>query len=514
MVKMGSNNELTGDHAGGVAPEPCTLVIFGGSGDLAHRKLIPAMYNLYLDGVLPENYAIIGTGRKGLSDADFRLSSRAGIVKYSRQVIAEEKWSEFERRLFYISGGIDNPKTYQEIQARAEQIEADLKIPGHRIFYLAIPPTSFALASEGLHRAGLVQPITGSNRFSRVIVEKPIGRDMESARQINTTIGKVFDEDQVFRIDHYLGKETVQNLLVFRFANSIFEPLWNHKHIDHVQITVSEEEGVGTRATYYEEAGALRDMVQNHILQLLCLVAMEPPWSLDPDVVRDARLEVLRSLRPITGNTVNQYTVRAQYSPGMIQGVEVPGYRREDGIGPDSITETFVALKVFIDNWRWAGVPFYIRTGKRMPKRTTEISVQFKDVPPVLFNANPSSPLEPNLLTLLVQPEEGFSLRTISKLPGSKVRIHPVNMDFRYGTAYGAASPEAYERLLLDVMIGDATLFRRRDAVEAAWGWVTEILEGWQKHGTKWLPEYRAGTWGPMEADRLIAADGRRWRVI
>jgi glucose-6-phosphate 1-dehydrogenase len=490
------------------------LVIFGGSGDLARRKLVPAVYNLLLDGVLPSNYAVIGIGRKKMSDPDFRKSLREGIEKFSRQALDEKKYSDFERRLFYLSGEIDNPQTYKDIKTLAEKVESELKLPGHRIFYLAIPPTSISPASEGLKGAGLVQPVNSAKPCSRVIVEKPIGRDLESAKQINSILGKAFDESQVFRIDHYLGKETVQNLLVLRFANGIFEPLWNHKYIDHVQITVSEEEGVGTRASYYEEAGALRDMVQNHILQLLCLVTMEPPWSLDPDVVRNARLEVLRSLRPIRGKSVNEFTVRAQYSSGLIKGVEVPGYRRETGIKPDSTTETYVALKVFIENWRWAGVPFYIRTGKAMKKRETEISVHLKPVPQILFNSNPAFPLEPNILALRIQPEEGFSLRIISKIPGPKVKIHPVNMDFHYGEAYSKESPEAYERLLLDVMAGDPTLFMRRDAVEAAWGWVTDILEGWEKEGSKWLPEYQAGSWGPVEADRLIDGDAQKWRML
>ena len=498
----------------GLLPQPCILVIFGGSGDLARRKLIPAVYNLVLDGALPSNYAILGVGRRKLSDQEFQVSMRQGIEKYSRQALQQDRWADFERRLFYTSSEIDQPNGYKDLKTRIEQIEADLKLPGNRIFYLAIPPSSFITATEGLHQAGLIQPQGISHPFSRVIVEKPIGHDLESAQQINATMAKRFDESQIFRIDHYLGKETVQNLLVLRFSNSIFEPLWNHKYIDHVQITVSEEEGVGTRAAYYEGAGALRDMVQNHILQLLCLVAMEPPWSLDPDVVRNARLEVLRSLRPITDSTVNQYTVRAQYGSGTVEGTELPGYRRESEIQPDSTTETYVMLKVFIDNWRWSGVPFYIRTGKRMSKRASEVAVQFKEIPQILFNADLNAPVAPNVLVFRIQPQEGFSLQITSKLPGAKVQIHPVKMDFQYDNAYGTASPEAYERLLLDVMAGDATLFMRRDAVETAWAWVTEILKGWQKHGSKWLPEYSAGSWGPIEADRLIEGDGRKWRTL
>jgi glucose-6-phosphate 1-dehydrogenase len=449
-----------------------------------------------------------------MSDDEFRAAARQGVEAHSRQALDHAKWAEFERRLFYITGEIDETETYKQIRARAETMERDLGLPGHRVFYLAIPPTSIAPAAQGLQTAGLVRRPESGQPFSRVIVEKPIGRDLSSAREINSVLARAFDESQIFRIDHYLGKETVQNLLVLRFANGMFEPLWNHKYIDHVEITVAEQEGVGSRAAYYEEAGALRDIVQNHILQLLSLVAMEPPWSLDPDVVRNGRLEVLRSLRQINGALVNEYTVRGQYSPGVVSGQEVPGYRREDGVKPDSTVETFVALKVFIDNWRWAGVPFYLRTGKRMPKRVTEIAVQFREIPPVLFNAPPSPPLEPNVLALRIQPEEGFSLHINSKQPGSRVRIEPVAMDFRYGSGYGTASPEAYERLLLDVMAGDATLFMRRDAVEAAWAWVTGILDGWKEQGLKWLPEYAAGTWGPVEADRMVERDGRRWRAL
>jgi glucose-6-phosphate 1-dehydrogenase len=494
-------------------PEPCTVVIFGGSGDLARRKLVPAVYNLLLDSLLPSNYAVLGLGRKTMSDEEFRASCRDGILKYSRQKLDDAKWGAFEGHLAYHAGSIEDPEFYRQMKTRLEALEARHRLPANRIFYLAIPPTQFAAACEGLRQAGMV---TGPNHgpFCRVIVEKPIGRDLDSARQINATIGRVFHESQIFRIDHYLGKETVQNLMVLRFANSIFEPLWNHKYIDHVQITVSEAEGVGTRATYYEETGALRDMVQNHMLQLLCLVAMEPPYSLDPDVVRNARIDVLRCLRPIAGQDVERFTVRAQYSPGKAHGREVPGYRREQGISPDSTTETYVALKAFIEDWRWAGVPFYLRTGKALPKRASEVAVQFKDIPQILFNANPALPQAPNVLTLRIQPEEGMSLRIISKVPGSRAQTHPVEMNFKYGDAFGAPSPEAYERLLLDVMAGDASLFMRRDAVEASWAWITPILEGWKAHGTKWLPEYAAGTWGPVEADKLIQQDGRTWRTL
>ena len=494
--------------------QPCTIVIFGASGDLTRRKLLPALYNLMLDGLLPENFAVLGLGRKDLSDENFRAIARDGIEQFSRQTFQSDKWEIFHKRLFYCAGDIKASAYYDGIRDRLSSIETQFNLPGNRIFYLAIPPDSFAPACEGLHQVGLVSPVDASEVYSRVIVEKPIGHDLASAQTINTAIGNVFDESQIYRIDHYLGKETVQNIMVMRFANSIFEPIWNHKYIDHVQLTVSEAVTLGSRAAYYEGAGALRDMVQNHILQLLCLIAMEPPYSLDPDVVRNARMDVLRGLRPIRGKDVEDMTVRAQYAHGTINDQEVPGYRREDGVQPDSTTETYVALKVFVENWRWAGVPFYVRTGKAMTKRASEIAVQFKDIPQILFNANPTIPQAPNVLKLRIQPEEGLSLRIISKVPGSKANTHPVEMDFKYGDAFDAPSPEAYERLLLDVMTGDTSLFMRRDAVEASWAWVTDILEGWGTHGHKWLPEYQAGTWGPVEADRLIQTDGHHWREV
>jgi len=498
----------------GPTVEPCTLVIFGGSGDLTRRKLLPAIYNLVLDGSLPPNYAVVGIGRKPWSDDEFRTVAREGIEKFSRQSLQEDKWEEFARRLRYFSGAIDDPNMYQGLRSRIEEIETEFNLPGQRVFYLAIPPTSFAPSCQGLQQAGLIYPPELPDRMSRVIVEKPIGHDLESAKVINATIGEVFDESQIYRIDHYLGKETVQNIMVLRFANSIFEPIWNAKYIDHIQITVSEAEGLGTRASYYEEAGALRDMVQNHILQLLCLIAMEPPYSLDPDVVRNARMEVLRCLHPIRGKDVEQYTVRAQYSHGTANDQEVPGYRREEGVKPDSTTETFVALKLFVENWRWSGVPFYLRTGKALPGRASEIAVQFKDIPEILFNTTSEARQAPNVLTLRIQPHEGMALRIMSKIPGARARSHPVEMNFNYGDAFSAPSPEAYERLLLDVMAGDASLFMRRDAVEASWAWITDILEGWEAHGGRWLPEYPAGTWGPVEADKLIQSDGRKWRSV
>jgi glucose-6-phosphate 1-dehydrogenase len=491
-------------------PDPCTLVIFGASGDLSRRKLLPGLYNLAVDGVLPERFAVVGWGRTALDDDAFRAIAREGVNEFSRRAVDDQVWHTFASRLFFQSGSADDAASVESLRRRIEDVERSLGLPGNRIFYLAVPPSVVVGSVEDLQRAGLVQPASAS-AYTRVIVEKPIGRDLPSARAINEALSGVFAERQIFRIDHYLGKETVQNILVFRFGNSLFEPLFNQKYIDHVQITVAETNGVGTRAGYYEEAGALRDMVQNHLLQLLALVAMEPPWSLEPDVVRDMRLGVLRSLRPLEGDAVDAHVVRAQYGPGTVGAQAVPGYRREQGVGSDSATETYVALKVLVDNWRWAGVPFYLRTGKRLARHTSEIVIQLKPVPQVLFNADPAAHLPPNVIGLRIQPDEGFSIRICSKAPGPRVAVRPVSMDYQYGPSFEKVTPEAYERLLLDVMVGDATLFMRRDSIEASWAFVTPILERWQARAERWLPEYAAGTWGPLEADRLIESCGRCW---
>ena len=507
-------NPLVEGLGGELLAQPCTLVIFGGAGDLTRRKLLPALYNLALDGLLSTQFAVLGFANTELSDEAFRDFAREGIERFSRRPLVEEDWADFSQRLFYQSGSFDDPNDYTRLVERLNTIEPELGIPGNRVFYLAIPPAFIETCTRGLDAAGLVADSKQSTPFSRLIVEKPIGHDLESARSINSTLCECFAENQIYRIDHYLGKETVQNIMVMRFGNAIFEPLWNSKYIDHVQITVAESEGVGTRGGYYENAGALRDMIQNHILQLLSLMAMEPPWSMEPDVIRNNRLDVLSCLRPISQSNIDEHVVRAQYASGFIQGTEIPGYRREERVAPDSTTETYVALRLFIDNWRWAGVPFYIRTGKGLPKRATEIAVQFKSVPHILFNTDTQHPLEPNVLALHIQPDEGLSLRIASKLPGPRVHIYPVKMDFRYGSTFGDQAPEAYERLLVDVMAGDATLFMRGDAVEASWQWIQSILDAWTGSGTRWLPEYPAGTWGPVEADRLIETDGRSWRRL
>jgi glucose-6-phosphate 1-dehydrogenase len=501
------------EESSSAAVEPVTIVIFGGAGDLAHRKLLPALYNLHVDGLLPAPFAVVGIGRRAMTDDAYRDFAREGIDRFSRRQREEGRWQTFAGSLFFQRGSIEDTSSYRSLGARLDTIEHEHGLPGNRIYYLAVPPSMFAPTIKQLAGARLIAP-PDSHPYSRLIVEKPIGRDLASARAIDSELAAVFDERQIYRIDHYLGKETVQNIMVLRFANSIFEPLFNQKYIDHVQITVAEDEGVGTRAGYYEQAGALRDMVQNHILQLITLVALEPPHSLNADVVRDEKLEVIRSLRPIEGATVDQQVVRAQYAAGFELGEPVRGYRKEDGVDPRSRTETFVALQLFIDNWRWAGVPFFVRTGKRLPKRASEISIHLKGVPPILFNASPSAPLDPNVLSIRIQPNEGFALSIESKIPGPHVRVYPVKMDFQYGSTFGSPSPEAYERLLLDVMSGDATLFMRRDAVEASWQWVTAILDRWAGQPDLALPTYAAGEWGPAEADRLMESGGRRWREL
>jgi glucose-6-phosphate 1-dehydrogenase len=525
-------------------PQPCLLVIFGGDGDLSWRKLLPAVYNLNVEGALPSHFGVVcfglastPEGATGDADEYIRRRARDGVARFSRRPLDEGHWSDFARALYFVPGSFGDLAAYDRLKARLQAIDQQFGVPGSRVYYLAVPPQLVGMCVEHLQAAGMVADPAAETAFTRVVVEKPIGRDLDSARETIRSVARAFDERQTYRIDHYLGKETVQNLLVLRFANSIFEPLWNQKYIDHVQITVAEDEGVAqwdaktgemtaSRVGYYEHVGALRDMVQNHMLQVLCVTAMEPPYSLEPDVVRDAKVEVLHCLRPMNADEVRRCVVRGQYIEGDMHGDRVPSYRHEvrefykrrnESIPPGSVhstSETFVALRTFIDNWRWAGVPFYLRTGKRLPKRASEIAIQFKDVPHVLFNARPDVPLEPTVLTVRVQPEEGLAMRIACKLPGPKVRIYPVKMEFQYAAGFGQSSPDAYERLILDVMAGDATLFMRRDHVETAWQFVMPILDTWQSDRVLNLPEYECGTWGPIEADRLIEADGRQWRTL
>ncbi len=495
------------------AAEPTTVVIFGASGDLTQRKLVPALYNLHLDRLLPSSFAVVGVARREMKDDEFREVLRKGIEEHSRRPLDPDLWEEMAARMTYVPGTFEDPAVYEKLRAKLDEVDRTQGTGGNRLFYLATPPSAYPVVLQKLGEAKLNRP--GQNgRFARVVVEKPFGRDLASARELNQIANRAFDEKDVFRIDHYLGKETVQNLMVFRFANAIFEPLWNQKYLDHVQITVAESIGVEGRGAYYEEAGTIRDMVQNHMFQLLCLLGMEPPVSLEPDAIRDEKVKVLRSLRPIAPERALEETVRAQYGPGSAAGKKVPGYREEPDVAKDSHTETYVALRLYVDNWRWAGVPIYLRAGKRLPKRVTEIALQFKDVPHRLFHEGPDDRLDPNVLAMRIQPDEGTTLKFDSKVPGPNPQIQPVTMEFRYGTSFGQEPPEAYERLLLDAILGDSTLFIRRDEVEASWAFIDAVVQGWSAAAKGPLPQYEAGSWGPEEADALLARDGRSWRRL
>lgn len=491
-------------------PGPNTVVIFGASGDLTKRKLLPALYNLELERLLPNSFAVVGFARRPISGEEFRRQMLEGINAFSRNRPADPAvWESFSQGIFYTAGNFDEPEAYQRLGALLDRLDKERGTAGNRLFYLATAPEYFPIIIKHLGEAGLNTSPTGG--WVRVIVEKPFGRDLASAVELNRTVHASFREDQIYRIDHYLGKETVQNILVFRFANGIFEPVWNRNYVDHVQITVAEAVGVEGRGGYYETAGVIRDMIQNHMLQVLTLVGMEPPAAMDADAVRDEKVKVLRAMRRIASGEVNEFTVRGQYGAGIKGGQPVPGYRQESSVSPASTTETFAAFKFYVDNWRWAGVPFYLRSGKALPKRVTEIAIQFRQAPLQLFGPA-TDMMEPNLLALRVQPEEGIAIRFGSKVPGQAINIHPVKMDFRYGSSFGVEPPEAYERLQLDCMLGDATLFIRADEVEAAWSLITPIINGWQASPPADMPNYDAGTWGPASADEFIARDGRAWR--
>jgi glucose-6-phosphate 1-dehydrogenase len=501
---------------------PCCVVIFGASGDLTRRKLLPALYRLAQQRLVPSEFAILGTARQAHSDDEFRETMKAAVAEFGHEeALDETAWQSFAQRIFYVAGDFSEAGLYQELKNKLEQIEKEYDTGGNRIFYLATAPDYFAVVAKQLGAAGIARlPRTAKatksqatrKSWTRIIVEKPFGRDLASARDLNKILASVFDENQIYRIDHYLGKETVQNLLVFRFANSIFEPLWNRQYIDHIQITNAETIGVEGRGGYYETAGALRDMIQNHVFQVTSLIAMEPPASLSANGVRDEKIKAMQSVRPLPAQVIDEFAVRGQYGPGTVLGDTVPGYREEPGVAPDSSTETFAALKLYFDNWRWAGVPFYLRSGKRLQKQITEIAIQFKEVPHRLFNES-DSPLQPNVLVIRIQPNEGISLRFGAKLPGQALRIRSVNMDFRYGSSFGIKAPEAYERLLLDCMLGDSTLYARRDMVERGWEIVTPVLEAW-KVPAQDFPNYEAGSWGPQAAFELIERDSREWRKL
>jgi len=488
-------------------PEPFALVIFGASGDLTRRKLVPAVYSLFREGLLPKGFRVVGFARRPKSDAAFREEVHEGVAAHARVGLGDD-WDAFASRLHYVQGDYQDRASFTALRQRLDELAEAEGAPRNALFYFATPPAVFETIAEHLESAGLADESTG---WSRLIVEKPFGHDLASAQALNARIGRHFAEHQVYRIDHYLGKETVQNILVLRFANALFEPIWNQKYVDHVQITVAETVGVAQRGSYYDHAGALRDMVQNHMMHLLCLVGMEAPNSLDGKAVRDEKVKVLKALRRMPIPCVSEAVVRAQYTAG---GKTLAGYRAEEGVAPDSTTETYVAIKTFIDNWRWAGVPFYLRTGKALPAKITEIGIHFKPVPQVLFNAPPFGPMVPNVLALRIQPNEGIMLQFQVKVPGQGVRIQPFKMDFGYADSFGTEPPDAYERLLLDAALGDTTLFTRSDEVEAAWAFLQPILDGCAERPAGGLPGYAAGSWGPKEADELIEADGRQWALM
>jgi glucose-6-phosphate 1-dehydrogenase len=489
---------------------PTALVIFGATGDLAHRKLLPALYNLAHDGALPERFELIGVARRDQQHEDFREAARASIARFSRRRPDPDVLEGLTANMRYVRGAFDDDQVYVELDRTLNEFDEQAGQPLNRVFYLSTAPQFFPVIAGKLGRAGLNR---AQDSETRLVIEKPFGYDLASARQLNAQVLEVFDESQVFRIDHYLGKETVQNLMALRFANALFEPVWNRNYIDHVQITAAEDIGIEGRASYYERAGALRDLVQNHMMQLLALLTMEPPTAFEANRLRDEKLKVLEAIVPPAVSDVPSMAVRAQYGPGVSGGVRVPGYRQEEGVAPDSRTETYAALRLQVSNWRWAGVPFYLRTGKRLARKLTEIAVILKPVPHLAFQSIGSVGAQANQIILTVQPDEGVSVSLGAKIPGPQMRIRPVNMEFRYGTSFLSESPEAYERLILDAMRGDATLFTRNDEIEALWGIVDPILSAWHEDTTSPIPQYPAGSAGPEEANALLE-EGRRWRRL
>jgi glucose-6-phosphate 1-dehydrogenase len=489
---------------------PTSLVIFGSTGDLAHRKLLPALYNLAHEGALPERFELIGIGRRDKDDDDLRQASRQSIERYSRREPDADVLEGLLSDVRYVRGAFDEDQMYTELGRTLADFDERAGLQLDRVFYLSTAPEFFPLIAAKIGQAGL-------NRVAeaqvRIVIEKPFGYDLASARALNRQLLEVFDESQVFRIDHYLGKETVQNLMALRFANALFEPVWNRNYIDNVQITAAEDIGIEGRAGYYERAGALRDLVQNHMLQLLALLTMEPPTAFEANRLRDEKLKVLEAIVPPDVENVASMAVRAQYAAGVVGGDAVPGYREEEGVSPESRTETYAALKLQVSNWRWAGVPFYLRTGKRLARKVTEIVVTLKPVPHMAFQSSGSVGVQANQIVLTVQPDEGVSVSIGAKIPGARMRIRPVNMEFRYGTAFMSESPEAYERLILDAMRGDATLFTRNDEIEALWGIIDPILTAWHEDKTSEIPQYPAGSVGPGEASTLLD-DDRTWRRL
>jgi glucose-6-phosphate 1-dehydrogenase len=494
-------------------PDPAAFVLFGATGDLAHRKVFPALFQLWRTHLLPHEFTIVAVGRRPYTDEAFRAEVRRAIDAYSRVLpVEDDVWDDLAQRIVYHRGDFGDQLTYTELAQRLDTLDERRSTRGNRVYYLATQPSQFAEIVAQLGRVGLDHE-RHEGGFRRVVIEKPFGRDLTSAIRLNREVGKVFREQQVYRIDHYLGKETVRNLLVFRFANGIFEPIWNRRHIDHVQITVAESIGIEGRGAFYEETGASRDFLQNHLLQLLSLVAMEPPATFEADALRDEKVKVIRAVTELTPAQVHSEVIRGQYGPGWVSGKPVVGYRQEPEVDPESETETFIAARLTIDDWRWSGVPFYLRMGKRLPKRATEIAIQFKDVPHQLFKDSATDP-EPNLLAMRIQPDEGIMLRFGAKVPGLGTDVRNVTMDFTYGSAFQVDSPDAYETLILDVLLGDASLFTRADEVEEAWSIVDPIIDAWAEMPAPDFPSYESGTWGPQAADDLLAREGRRWRRI
>jgi glucose-6-phosphate 1-dehydrogenase len=496
--------------AAGQTADPCVMVIFGASGDLTKRKLVPALYYLFKGKLLPDELAVVGFARREMSSEEFRKKMEEDLRQVAELEIEPAFRDWFFSRLHYVVGNFQEPDAYGRLKEFLGELDRGQGTRGNYFFYLATAPEFFAPIVQELGRCGLASESEGGWR--RVIVEKPFGEDAQSACLLNRKIGGVFRESQIYRIDHYLGKETVQNILVFRFSNGIFEPIWNRRYVDHVQITVAEDLGVEQRGGYYDTAGALRDMVPNHIFQLITLTAMEPPISFEADAVRDEQAKILKAIQPMSPENVLNVAVRGQYDQGTMGGAKVPGYRSEPGVSPSSPTETFVALKLAIDNWRWAGVPFYVRTGKRLPRRVTEVGIQFKRAPFILFRETPIESLMPNILLIRIQPDEGISLSFGAKVPGPVLHLGTVDMDFRYQETFGSQPSTGYERLLYDCMLGDATLFQREDMIEAGWKAVQPILDVWGALPPREFPNYAAGTWGPKEAGELMKRDGRAWR--
>ena len=496
-------------------PHACVLVIFGASGDLTKRKLIPALYNLALEKRLPERFAVVGYARSEMTHEIFRDKMRQAVGEFSRTGLKDEAvWRDFANTLYYVRGGYEESDGFQSLKDFVDGFDRGSRVLPARVFYLAIPPDLYGTAVERIATAGLASKEAAGEPRARVVIEKPFGTDLQTARDLNHRIHEVLDEKQIYRIDHYLGKETVQNMMVFRFANAVFEPIWNRRYVDHVQITAAETVGVENRGGYYEEAGIVRDMFQNHLLQLLCMTAMEPPVGLDAEAVRDEKSKLLRSVRLVAPEEVAGAAVRGQYGAGRMDGEEAVGYRQEPGVAQHSATVTYAAIRLFIDNWRWEGVPFYLRSGKRLPKRVTEVAIQFKRPPMLLFKSHAVEDVNPNVLVMRIQPDEGMALTFEVKPPGPDMVIRPLSLDFKYEQAFGSSPPEAYETLLEDCIEGDSTLYTRHDWVESAWALMDPIIQVWNLSKPKNFPNYEAGSWGPKEAGEFLARDGRRWRRL